>query len=56
MKKIIINRCYGGFSISPLAEAELAKLKGKTLTYYVQERYVNEYPRQCVYVRKHMMK
>jgi len=32
--KIVINKCYGGFSISPLAVKELAKLKGKECYFF----------------------
>jgi len=32
--KIVINRCYGGFSLSPLAIKELAKLNGKDCYFF----------------------
>jgi hypothetical protein len=32
--EIVINRCFGGFSLSPLAIKELAKLKGKECYFF----------------------
>ncbi len=32
--EIVINRCYGGYSLSALAVAELAKRKGKTAYFF----------------------
>ena len=32
--KIVINRCFGGFSLSPLAVKEYLKRKGKECFYY----------------------
>jgi len=32
--KVAYNACYGGFSLSPIAETEYQKLKGVTLTWY----------------------
>lgn len=32
--KVVINACFGGFSISPLAVAELAKRKGRECHFY----------------------
>lgn len=32
--KVVINSCYGGFSLSPLAVAKLAEKKGLTLHWY----------------------
>ena len=34
MKKIAINRCWGGFSISPLAQKRLAELEGKECHFF----------------------
>jgi hypothetical protein len=34
MTKIVINRCYGGFGLSPKAEAEYLKRKGKQAYFY----------------------
>jgi hypothetical protein len=34
MTKIVINRCYGGFGLSPKAEAEYLKRKGKQVFFY----------------------
>lgn len=38
-KKVVVNRCYGGFSLSPLAEVEIAKRKGIELFFYRQTGY-----------------
>lgn len=32
--KVVINKCYGGFSLSPLAVKELAKRKGKECFFF----------------------
>jgi hypothetical protein len=37
MQSIVINSCYGGFSLSPLAVKELAKLNGKECYYFVHD-------------------
>lgn len=34
-KEVVINRCYGGFSLSALATKELAKRKGKDCYFFV---------------------
>lgn len=34
--KIVINNCFGGFSISPLAVKRMAELKGKPCYFFVQ--------------------
>ena len=36
--KVAYNACYGGFSLSPLAEAEYRKKKGISLTWYKRDR------------------
>lgn len=33
--KIVINKCYGGFELSPLAFKKLAELQGKQVYFYV---------------------
>lgn len=33
-KKLVVNRCYGGFSLSPLAIKKLAELKGKDCYFF----------------------
>lgn len=33
--KIVINRCYGGFSLSPLAVQEIAKAQGRECYFFV---------------------
>jgi hypothetical protein len=38
--KIVINRCYGGFSLSPMAVARIAELRGKTAYFYAR-RWLN---------------
>ena len=37
--ELVINRCYGGFGLSPKALTAYAKLKGSTLTFYKQTKY-----------------
>lgn len=37
MKKIAVNKCYGGFSLSPKAESLYAKKLGKTAYFYYSE-------------------
>ncbi len=37
MQKIVINTCFGGFSLSPLAVKELAKRKGKECYFFIHE-------------------
>lgn len=34
MQKIVINKCYGGFSLSPLAVKRLAELNGKECYFF----------------------
>jgi hypothetical protein len=41
MKKIAVNRDYGGFSLSPKAVALLAKKKGKECYFFVKEKPCN---------------
>jgi len=35
--ELVINRCYGGFSLSPLAVQELAKRKGKKCFFFTYD-------------------
>jgi hypothetical protein len=37
--KVVVNRCYGGFSLSPRAISELAKLDGKTAYFFKYSGY-----------------
>lgn len=37
--RVVINKCYGGFGLSPLAQVAYAKRKGKDLTFYHQIKY-----------------
>lgn len=37
--KIVVNRCYGGFSLSPLAQREYLKRKGKKAFFYELTKY-----------------
>lgn len=37
MQKIVINSCYGGFGLSPVATKEYLKLKGKECFFYVDD-------------------
>ena len=48
--KVVINACYGGFSLSLKAIKRLAELKGKDITFYNQTKYehldgIDEYSR-----------
>lgn len=40
--KVVINTCYGGFSISPLAIYEIAKRKGKECYFFEESFTSNE--------------
>ena len=58
MKEIVINACYGGFSLSKEAESELAKLQGKQVFWYMQTKYehtggINEYQRVDIHHKGH---
>jgi len=33
--KVAINKCYGGFSLSPLAVQEIAKAKGQPCYFFM---------------------
>lgn len=35
MTKIVVNRCFGGFGLSPRAVKEIAKLKGKDCYFFI---------------------
>jgi hypothetical protein len=37
--KVVINICFGGFGLSPLAQKEYLKLKGKECFFYKQTKY-----------------
>ena len=37
MTKIVINTCFGGFGLSPLAVKEYLKLKGKECYFYIRK-------------------
>ena len=37
-KKIVINKCYGGFGLSPLAVMEWAKRKGRDCFFFANKR------------------
>lgn len=39
MKKIVINKSYGGFGLSLKAQKRLAELKGKEIYFYKQTKY-----------------
>jgi len=41
--KIVVNRCYGGFSLSPLAVQRLAKLHGKECYFFKSSLKENGY-------------
>jgi hypothetical protein len=41
--KIVINSCYGGFGLSPLASKEYLKLKGKKAYFYNYDYQTKEY-------------
>jgi len=44
MKRIVINRCFGGFSLSLKAELRYAELKGFKLFFYKQTKYSHQTP------------
>lgn len=37
--KVVINKCYGGFGLSPKAEKRLGELMGKEIYFYKQMKY-----------------
>jgi len=39
MTKIVVNRCYGGFGLSPMAQKMYLKLIGKDCYFYKQTKY-----------------
>jgi hypothetical protein len=41
--KIVINDCFGGYSLSPIAMQELAKLKGKECYFFTTDLKTKEY-------------
>lgn len=41
--KIAINECYGGFSLSPLAVKELAKMRNKECYFFEMELFTEKY-------------
>ena len=41
--KVVINNCFGGFSLSPLAIKELAKRKGKECYFFSMDYKTDEY-------------
>jgi len=41
--KIVVNRCYGGFSLSPLAVQRLTKLQGKECYFFKSSLKENDY-------------
>ena len=48
--KLVINKCFGGFSLSMLAQKEYLKLKGKKAFFYKQTKFkfnggIDEYTR-----------
>lgn len=49
--KIVINKCFGGFGLSPLAEKEYLKLKGKKAYFYVEDRDQVDYYKKRDYVK-----
>lgn len=41
--KVVINVCFGGFSLSPLAVKRLSELKGKQCFFFSSKGYPNDY-------------
>lgn len=41
--KIVINRCFGGFSLSPLALKRLSELKGRPCYFFSWDRWNDDY-------------
>lgn len=41
--KVVINRCFGGFSLSPLAVKKLAERKGKQCFFFTSRGLANDY-------------
>lgn len=39
MTKIVLNRCYGGFGLSPVAQKRYLELSGKGCYFYKQTKY-----------------
>lgn len=37
MQNLVINKCYGGFSLSPLAVKRIAELKGKPCFFFIND-------------------
>lgn len=55
MTKIVINKCHGGFGLSPKAQCMFLKAKGKECYFYKQTKYnipgyddINEYKRLSI--------
>ncbi len=43
MKEIVINACYGGFGLSPIAIREYCKILGKTAYFYKRTKSPDKY-------------
>ena len=57
--KIVVNKCFGGFGLSPIAIKEYLKLKGKEAFFYIQSKYkfrggINEYKKVLLDERHHI--
>lgn len=51
MTKIVINSCYGGFGLSPLATTKYLELKGKKCYFYITSDYGDYSYDSCTYKR-----
>lgn len=46
--KVVINKCYGGFSLSPKAVKRLADLKGKNCYFFTYDSNTGKYTRVSI--------
>lgn len=51
MVKIVVNRCYGGFGLSPLAQKRYLELIGKGCYFYKQTKFAHENDGVAIYNR-----
>jgi len=54
MKKIVINRCFGGFSLSPYAVKRLAELQGRECYFFKQETIDDFTPTEIDMIGNHL--
>jgi hypothetical protein len=51
VQKIVVNHCYGGFGLSPLAQKRYLELIGKECYFYKQTKYAHENDGVAIYNR-----